>query len=452
MKNNNKRKFFLVLFIIIGIGACIAVYSRDKTSKMDAEELLPEIITVTAEYTKYLDEIRSFGTVSWLTKHDITAQVAGVLETFNVRDGDRISKGETVAELKNIQLEIHREQCKNAVSTAIIGRDIALVQSWETKLGLENKMIFYEQSEISLQQKKRELANSKNFFNIQKELAALGGVTENTIKENELMVFSLAAQVQSMEHDLQIASLGLRDSDLIENQIIPADDFDDRRKQILFLNSRRAQAQVASSETILENAERELYSSDRLVEELKLKSPITGIVGARYYERGEYIRENEKVLTVIDTHTAVAVFPVQESDISFYSIGKSIRLEIPSVNKVIMTEVSEISPMADPGSGSFSVKAEFENSSGELMPGMFLHCVINRHEPKDLITIPETAMLYSDQKETCVFCVVNGIAVRRKISIQNKRDGLLWISEGLPEGEIIIDCPSLCIREGQYVQ
>ena len=38
------------------------------------------------------------------------------------------------------------------------------------------------------------------------------------------------------------------------------------------------------------------------------------IVGARYYENGEYVKENEKIATLMDTSSVYAVLHVQKQD------------------------------------------------------------------------------------------------------------------------------------------
>ena len=89
--------------------------------------------------------------------------------------------------------------------------------------------------------------------------------------------------------------------------------------------------------------EQQLKSVELLLEQLTIKSPVSGIVGQKYYENGEYVKENEKILTLIDTSSVDAVIYIQEKDIVNFSIGTQVNIEIPSLNKNVKSTISEIS-------------------------------------------------------------------------------------------------------------
>ena len=81
------------------------------------------------------------------------------------------------------------------------------------------------------------------------------------------------------------------------------------------MNTRTAKAQVASAKAQLDSAEQQLKSVELLLEQLTIKSPVSGIVGQKYYENGEYVKENEKILTLIDTSSVDAVIYIQEKEL-----------------------------------------------------------------------------------------------------------------------------------------
>jgi membrane fusion protein (multidrug efflux system) len=129
-----------------------------------------------------------------------------------------------------------------------------------------------------------------------------------------------------------------------------------------------------------------------------------------------------------------------------------LRIEIPSLKKNLEAGISEISPMADPQSGNFSVKAEIPNEDLGIKPGMFIKCLIPRTEEVSYPVVPETALLRAKNDEGELDCVMNGIAVLKTVSIRAKKNGELWIASGLDEGDVVIDKPSPFIKEGEYVE
>ena len=99
-----------------------------------------------------------------------------------------------------------------------------------------------------------------------------------------------------------------------------------------------------------------------------------------YFENGEFIPENEKLLTLMDISEVNAVFSIQEQDIQYFHIGDSLTVELPSINKKYNTKISEISPIADSTSGNFTVKALLPNKDSSIKPGMFVKCNVQRNE------------------------------------------------------------------------
>jgi membrane fusion protein (multidrug efflux system) len=235
--------------------------------------------------------------------------------------------------------------------------------------------------------------------------------------------------------------------------ILISADPDERKMQFIDLNTRTARAEAEAAEAALRNAQKNLDASAKLIEELTVRSTVSGILGALYLENGEFAGRNEKLATVMDISKVLGVFFVQEQDIRHLLPGSPLSIDIPSLGLAFNTGITEISPVADPQSGNFSVKAELPNDDGRIKPGMFIKCRIPRGDGEQYPAIPETSLLQNDSgEEGQVFCVINGIAVLREIKIRAKKEGVLWIASGLKEGDMVIDKPSPYLKEGRYVE
>ena len=262
----------------------------------------------------------------------------------------------------------------------------------------------------------------------------------------------METEIAILKKELDALLLGFRDEDLIKEGIVPSSDSDVRKKQLIALNTKSGGAELASVEAQVKTAGQQLTSVQKLIDELTIRAPAAGIVGARYYENGEYVKENEKVATLMDTSSVFAVLSVQEQDAVGFMQGTRVSLFLPSLGKSYESVIAEISPAADPQSGNFSIKTEIDNKNGAIKPGMFVRCEIERSAAKDMPCIPESALLMSDEKNGKIFSVVNGYAVQKNILIKAHRDGFVWAGGGLSVGEIIIDKPSPFLREGQAVR
>ncbi len=402
---------------------------------------------------KFLDnELSSFGTISYKLKNDITALVEGTLYSFPVRDGQYVKSGFVVARLRNLQLEIQKSQCLSSIESAKASYDLANAQYNEAVLSVESKLLSLEKSELTIKQKELELESKKKTFEKQKSLYEIGGVTDYNIEQLELELSSLETELKILKKEQEISCLGFRKEDLILNGITPAEDKKTFHNQIVDLNARTAKAQVASAKAQLDSAEQQLKSVELLLEQLTIKSPVSGIVGQKYYENGEYVKENEKILTLIDTSSVDAVIYIQEKDVVNFSIGTQVNIEIPSLNKNVKSTISEISPIADSQSGNFSVKASINNPDNLIKPGMFIKCRIQKSEPKLFPCIPDTAIIQGSDNVAKVICVRKDYAVIKNITIKEQKNGYVWISDGIEKNEIIVNNPSPFIKEGQLVE
>lgn len=439
-------KFFLCITLIsIYFTSC-----ERKTEQVENNKIAVKTINVE---TKQLDnELNSFGTISYKLKNDITSLVAGTISALPVKEGQYIKAGTVVANLRNLQLEIQKDQCLSSVESATASYDLTEAQYQEAVLAVESKLLSMEKAELTIKQKELEYEAQKKNFEDQKSLYEIGGVTDYNIEQMELQLSSLETELKILKKEQEISYLGYRKEDLISNGIIPSENPAVFHQQIIDLNTRTSKAQVTAAKAQLDSAKQQLRSVNLLIDELVIKSQVAGIVGQKYYENGEYIKENEKVLTLIDTSSVDAVMYIQEKDIVNFSIGTQVDIEIPSLNKKIKSTISEISPIADSQSGNFSVKASIDNSKNLIKPGMFLKCKIQKSNPEVLPCVPNTAIIQGADNTAKVICVNKNYAVIKTVTIKEQKNGYVWISEGLSKNDIVINNPSPFIREGQAVE
>ncbi|MDR2747213.1 MAG: efflux RND transporter periplasmic adaptor subunit [Treponema sp.] len=434
---------FAVMFCFLSCGG--------RTEK--PENSVIAVQTKAAETKLLQNELASFGTISYKAKNDITVQVEGTIAEIPVREGDWVNRGEPIARLKNVQLEIQRDQAAISLEQARASLSLTSTRLQEARLSAESRFLSVERQKLSLVQKELELEEARLSLSNRRELWEIGGLTDEAYRNLELSVLSLEAEINMMKKDMEIASLGLREEDLAAAGIAAAENGEERKEQFIALNTRSARADMEAAEANLRNAEKSLDSVTRLMEELTIRSTAPGVLGALYFENGEFAGRNEKLATVMDISRVYGVFFVQEQDILDIRTGAPLSVDIPSLGLAFDAGITEISPVADPQSGNFSVKTEFPNSENRIRPGMFVKCRIPRGGGEPYPVIPESSLLRRDSgDEGQVFCAVNGIAVLREVTVKARREGLLWISAGIEEGDMVIDKPSPYLREGLYVE
>lgn len=445
-----KKIIFATTFIFITtIGFLIFKFTTHHTQKKQ-EDFLVSLVKVQVE--KLNPTIETFGTVVYKTKNEITNLVAGKVIKKHVKEGDFIKKGQVLYTLKNVELEIQYSQHLNNLNSAQANLNLFQARLTQREQEIASQFLQIENKQLQIEQLKNKITSSKEKLNKSKDLNELGGVTEQAIKDMNDELFNLETNLQITQKELEMISLGFQKEDLLNAGITPAQDKSSFKKQIIQLNTKTSQADLQVALAEFENSKKTVELTEKLLQDLIIKSPITGIVGITYFEEGEYINTNEKVLMIMDTSNCLASINVQESNIFDISLGSKTSIEIPAINKFIESTVSEIAPYADTATGLFNIKSNFENKDNLIKPGMFLKCKIQNDNQQEYIKIPETALINISDKNAECFSVKNNLAISEKIKIEFIKDGTAFLKEGLKKDQLIINQPSNKLKEGTRVK
>lgn len=407
--------------------------------------------------SKFLQDISSFGTISYSGKNDITVQVEGVLKKLHVKEGDTVQAGQVLAQMENIQLEIQKQQGETTLNSAVAGVNLAKTRLEEGRLAVESSLLNLEKLNLQLQHQRLELEEAQLELEKQKKLLELGGITEAGYRSQELTLEGQRASYEIACKELESQSLGFRDQDLLEQGIEPEADPLLRRQQLITLNTRTLAAELVSAQANLELAEKNLHSIQELLSHLVILSPKSGVVAAQYFEQGEFLAENEKLLTIMDVNQVHAVFSIQEQDMGYFQLGSAVEIEVPALGLKTLVPVSEISPMADPESGNFTLKSYLANENKSIKPGMFVKCLLPR-DSAQYPAIPESALVSEtggregEVWSGTVFLIHENRAIKQDVNLLKKADGMVWISQGLSEGQWVVNNPSPFLKEGQSIE
>lgn len=436
-------KFFPLLLIPF-IFSC-------KEEETSSRAIVEKVSIIEAQKDKFVEQLNSFGSITYNTKNDVTSLESGQLYYFPVKEGDYVRKDQVIARLKNIQLEFQKEQYENALVTANASLAIEKNSLRESRLSVESKLLSLQSDLLNIEQKELELKQFQENLKNQTELHEIGGVTDSSLKQLLLEEKSMITNIAILKKQFEISSLGMRDQDLIEaGYKIPSDE-NEKKNLLIELNTQSVVTRIKAAEVEVRNAETSLNSINKLIDELTIKAPISGIIGVKKFETGEYVESNSVIATIIETSSVYALIYLQEKDVVNYSIGTQLKIEIPSLNKQYTSQINEISPIADTQSGNFAVKASIKNNNDLIKPGMFVKCSIIQNNEEEFIKLPESCLLYKNENSGFIFCVKNNLAVQKKVEIKATKDGFIWITSGIKEKDIVIDNPSPFLKEGQNV-
>ncbi len=165
----------------------------------------------------------------------------------------------------------------------------------------------------------------------------------------------------------------------------------------------RAQAQVAQAEAVLDRDEEDLRNST-------IVSTMDGLVLSRDVEVGDAVSsilvlgsQATLVATLGDVSEVYVKGKVDEADISKVYFGQQARITVESLKgKKFEGKVTKISPLGVEKDNvtTFEVRVSIRNPSGELKANMSANAEIIQEEKKNVLLIPEAAVIYDKDRNT----------------------------------------------------
>lgn len=197
------------------------------------------------------------------------------------------------------------------------------------------------------------------------------------------------------------------------------------------------QAQVAAAKARLENT--------------VIRAPFSGRVGLRRVSPGGFV-DNSTVITTLDDVEIIKLdFSIPEAFLTVVAGGMNIvARSLVYPDRTFAGTVESIDTRLDPVARSVRVRAVLSNPDGALKPGMFLTVDLQRDRGEVLVA-PEEAIV-PERDRQFVYQVVDGKAVRTRVTLGRRVPGLVEITDGLASGDVLITEGTHKVREGSPVE
>jgi HlyD family secretion protein len=375
----------IVLVIAIGVFAATRGGTKidpSKLAKVEKGDLAKSVVAT--------------GKVTPIIKVEVKSKASGIVKKLLVDYGDRVKKGQLLVQLDKIEIEAQVEQSKAALEAAE-----ANLRS--TQADLERAKVDAEGPDVPLLKRAYDRATGM----------AKDGVVSASALDDAQKNYEMALNKQNVS-----------------------------KAQVTVLKAKiaQAQAQVAQDQANLKQLEEQLSYTD-------IVSPIDGIVLSRDVQMGDAVSSilvlgssATLVMNLGDTSEVYVKGKVDESDIGKVYLGQRARIKVESFkDKTFEGKVTKISPMGVEKDNvtTFEVRVSIQNPGGELKAEMTANAEVILEEHKNVLQIPEGAILYDKDKKASVEIPdpkgkegKNKIAVNIGISNGAKTEVLSGLKEG----------------------
>jgi RND family efflux transporter MFP subunit len=438
-------KFFPCFFLLVFFSSCAG-------SGEDAAVEKPRTVRVkTAVFRELSGKAEGFGSLSFLTKVDILAPQEGTVKKLYYREGDTAAAGSVAILLENPQIGLAVGRAENAHAQAEAARNLAGSRLLEGEFLAEARVLGIKKTEAELAQVRRVREENRRKQEDQEVLFEAGGLSEEVLRESRFALEMEGEKIAVMERELAIQRIGSRPQDLEAAGIPVPSREEDLTRATVSLMTVTLRAELEAAEAGLLAAKKELDSARLAESELRVRSPAAGLVGARYFEEGERVKKEDKILTLMDLSSLYAIFPLRENEALRLGKGMAAEVLVDGTGKTYQGRVDLVYPQADSQSFSFLVRVLLDGTPEELRPGMFARVSVDLGQNRGALVVPESALVNRKNEEAKIFVVGGNTVSERKVILGASLGEEREILAGLNAGDVVVLRPDWDLREGLYV-
>jgi len=207
---------------------------------------------------------------------------------------------------------------------------------------------------------------------------------------------------------------------------------------------------------------------EAVIAQKTIKAPISGRLGIRKVERGQYVSPGMVLVTLQALDPIRVDFPMPEQLIGKLRVGQKIRITVDAFpGETFKGDIESLDARVAQDTRTLLVRGSLPNGVRKLLPGMFANVTVLAGEPKVVVTVPRTAITYSlygdsiyavkEQAPAADGKAKDGaeptlIAERRFVQTGQVRDERVAILSGVKEGEQIVTTGQLKLNPGAAIR
>jgi RND family efflux transporter MFP subunit len=219
-------------------------------------------------------------------------------------------------------------------------------------------------------------------------------------------------------------------------------------------------AEALGDEAALAATRAALREQEALVARHTLKAPFAGVISERHTEMGEWVSPGDGLLELVATENLRFDFRVGQDYFSALTPDTPVEIALDAMSdRALRGRIDAIVPVKNPGARTFLVRVLADDpDAGKTLgitPGMSVRGRIKLDAGRSGVAVSRDAILRFPDGRITVWVVEDGgeLPVAREQMVQTgfEFDGLVEITEGLAEGDLVVTRGNEALQDGQAV-
>jgi membrane fusion protein, multidrug efflux system len=218
-----------------------------------------------------------------------------------------------------------------------------------------------------------------------------------------------------------------------------------------------AQSQVDTDRANLQAAQAQVQAQQALMAEKHIRAPFAGRLGIRQVDVGQYLAVGTAIVTLQQLNPLYVDFYLPQQALSQLQVGQTVDVAVDAFpGQTFPAKISALDAVVDTTSRSLQVRATLPNDNLLLRPGMFATVKVDIGAPRELITLPQTALTYNPYGTT-VYTVQHQTGPNDKAALTaqqvfvttgDTRGDQVAVLTGLQPGAEVVTAGQLKLRNG----
>ncbi len=454
---------FLLLIILTALTACNPLG--------DSEGEVEQYVEV--ERGDLMVTVSGSGNIETSEDTNLSFSSGGRIAKIYFEEGDRIVKGDILAELDADTLELARDQAKYALTQA----EVVLKQSELSQKTAESEMdgvldqendleLALLNAQINVRSAKHNLNETQDIYTwpdietAQKDVDNAEAFLQYALQRNlpDDTIIYAQARLDAAEavldakrntydtEEVAIARMQLEATELAEAQA--QKNLDELKDDITLaeLSVEAAKATVEQARQSVLLARQSLEQAEKDLREAAITAPFDGIVASVNAKEGDMIpsptMSPKPIINLIDPTSMELVVEVDEIDIPQVEVGQKVIITFDALaDTKLEGEVTKIYPLPLEVGGVIVYNAKIELEVPEesgIMVGMSAEAEIVLASSTDVLLVPDRAINSDEDGNPVVYVVVDDELVAKPVEIGISDDFNTEIISGLEVGETVL--------------
>lgn len=188
----------------------------------------------------------------------------------------------------------------------------------------------------------------------------------------------------------------VEESDLVKNRAVLLEaNADLGRQTSLVKKGTVSQAVVDTTISKRDTAAASVQHMEAVIAQKNITAPFAGRLGLRRVEKGQYVKPGDPLVWLQSLNPIWIDFPVPEGDLGKLKVSAPIELSVNAYpGQVFKGEIEAFDARVAQDTRTLMVRGRLPNADHKLLPGMFANVAVLEGEPKELVTVPRTAVTY----------------------------------------------------------